>query len=468
MSSEENTFRLANNAPGSSTETATTSLFGVTAANITWGDVPSEIAILPRRASSPGPEPLVKTADIKIDPHGDITLVIATSSGTARFQVNSGVLCVASPVIRAMLGPDSSFKEARDLAASSRSQTKARAPLEVRLEDDDPQAMAIILRILHLQFDLVPIERARVDEVKLYQMAIICDKYDMQRALGYWFKHWTAEALDVTGPKWLFMAYAFGHETIFTEVSRDLMVRCEVTGDGDLILPGVKNPIFDDIFVPEIVVGRGLQGLVFLSGTDFSSVFCNTDAIAASRLQAIEEILDHIHQQIEYYYPNANGGITPVRCPHNRAQHTCDALTLGLLLREVQKLNVYPTLSPEIACKSVTSLVQLLNGLAFPQSILITQSSDGCCAVPNFAECHSGGSYCLRCVTCVNCNRRYKPAMIGTRHDGECSPMRRLKRGLEEIVDRVKGVDFGIFARDTKGKDNDSKPSDLWNSVEFA
>jgi len=43
----------------------------------------------------------------------------------------------------------------------------------------------------------------------------------------------------------------------------------------------------------------------------------------------------------------------------------------------------------------------------------------------------------------------------------------RFKRGLVEIVDGVKGVDFGIFVRDMIRKDNISKPSDLWNSVEF-
>lgn len=197
-------------------------------------------------------------------------------------------------------------------------------------------------------------------------------------------------------------------------------------------------------------------------------MFYIVDAIAASRLQAIEEIFDHIHKQIAYYYPNTSDGTTRSRCRHIRDQHTCDALALGLLLREVRRLNVYPTPTAGVICKSVTHIVQLLNGLAFPKSVLMTQSSDGCCAVPNLPECHTGASYCLRCVTCTSCSRRYKPGAIGIRHDGECSPVRRFKRGLVEIVDRVKGMDFGIFARDTKRKDNASKPSDLWNSIEFA
>ena len=197
-------------------------------------------------------------------------------------------------------------------------------------------------------------------------------------------------------------------------------------------------------------------------------MFCNADTIAASRLQAIEEISDHIHKQIEYYYPNTSGSTSPFRCRQSRGQNNCDALTLGILLREVRRLNVYPTLTSKVASKSVTHIVRLLNGLVFPRSILMTESSGGCCTVPSLPECHSGGSYCLRCVTCTSCDKRYKPGAVGTKHDGECSPVRRFKRGLVEIVDCVKGVDFSIFARDTKGKDNASKPSDLWNSVEFA
>ncbi|RPB22337.1 hypothetical protein L211DRAFT_788766, partial [Terfezia boudieri ATCC MYA-4762] len=100
-----------------------------------------------------------------------------------RFQVNSSVLCLASPVFRVMLGPGSSFEEAADLAANNRNPTK---PLTNPLEDD-ANALAVILRILHLQYNWLPSINGAIDKEKLYNMAIICDKYDMQKALGYWF-----------------------------------------------------------------------------------------------------------------------------------------------------------------------------------------------------------------------------------------------------------------------------------------
>ena len=89
---------------------------------------------------------------MKFDELGDVMLVIASPDETARFQVSSSVLCIASPVFRAMLGLNPSFKEAADLAANNRNHTN---PLTIPLEDD-ANALAVILRILHLQFNLLP------------------------------------------------------------------------------------------------------------------------------------------------------------------------------------------------------------------------------------------------------------------------------------------------------------------------
>ncbi|KAF8426718.1 hypothetical protein EV426DRAFT_592555 [Tirmania nivea] len=93
-----------------------------------------------------------KVCEIKFDELGDIMLVIASLAGTARLQVNSTVLCIASPVFRAMLGPNSFPKETVDLASNNRNHI---TPLIIPLEDD-ANALAVILSILHLQFNWLP------------------------------------------------------------------------------------------------------------------------------------------------------------------------------------------------------------------------------------------------------------------------------------------------------------------------
>lgn len=87
-----------------------------------------------------------KIYNLTFDEHGDVVLVLPlpNSAGTTRFQVNSNVLCLASPVFQAILGKNSSFKEAKALAAVNSGATST--PFELAL-DDDPNAFTIILRI---------------------------------------------------------------------------------------------------------------------------------------------------------------------------------------------------------------------------------------------------------------------------------------------------------------------------------
>lgn len=191
-------------------------------------------------------------------------LVITSPPGTARFQVNSSILCLASPIFRAMLGPNSPFKEAADLAANDISHTN---PLTIPLEDD-ANALAVILRILHLQFNSLPPNNGTIDEEQLYNMAIICDKYEMQQALGYWYYQWRSSITEeektsvdsssfpteARGPRWLFMAYAFGHNNLFTSISKDFILNSQVTSSGELQRCGIPNVGFD-LFMPQGIIG---------------------------------------------------------------------------------------------------------------------------------------------------------------------------------------------------------------------
>lgn len=77
------------------------------------------------------------------------------------FVVSSKVMCLASPVWRAMLDPQGHW---------------AKQPSGVfSLLEDDPDALLIILRIAHLQFSDLP--DALVIYKHLVQLAVLCDKY---------------------------------------------------------------------------------------------------------------------------------------------------------------------------------------------------------------------------------------------------------------------------------------------------
>ena len=196
-------------------------------------------------------------ANVQFDSDGDVVLLLKNDKGTARFQVNSSILCMSSSVFRAMLGARSHFKEAKELASRDHSM----APLEVSIEGDDPDVFAVILRVLHHQHDSVPKE-IKVD--KLFQVAILCDKYDLRQSLSFWLERWIPtphELRSVILPgnvasqddKRLFMAYVFRKEEAFTAISKDLILMYKVGKSGytfDLLIP----------------IGRADQGELGLSG----------------------------------------------------------------------------------------------------------------------------------------------------------------------------------------------------------
>ena len=203
-----------------------------------------------------------KVAAIQFDPDGDVIFVLPCSDGTARFQINSSVVCLQSPVFKAMLGGNSQFKEARDLATRD----AIGPPLEISLADDDPKALAVILRVVHLQHEWVPVI---LSGDRLHQVAILCDKYDMSRALGIyldrWFKPYPVEQGEVLkmADKWLFMAYAFALPTLFTSCSKKLIMDTCAGKSGDPTGPYTWRGFAQAPLDGHIPATVGMQSSVF-------------------------------------------------------------------------------------------------------------------------------------------------------------------------------------------------------------
>ena len=165
-------------------------------------------------------------ATIIIDADGDLTIRLKGG----KLKVSRKVLSISSPVFHAMLGAECRFKESTD-KEFERDGTRT-----VSFEDDDFQTMAMIARIMHLQSDKVP---DKLTFQQLYQVAILCDKYDLKRCLGYWPKSWSTPYLDPYGTEgyegWLFMSIVFGYDGLFKEVTRHLILNSKVSQDGSLV-----------------------------------------------------------------------------------------------------------------------------------------------------------------------------------------------------------------------------------------
>jgi hypothetical protein len=92
----------------------------------------------------------------------------------------------------------------------------------IELGDDDPEAMGLIMRVLHYQGTVAD----RTMSVKsLARLAIQCDKYDFTRSLGPWTTTWlqnvrtndnSAEAFGFR----ILAAYMFGDSKGFRDITR--------------------------------------------------------------------------------------------------------------------------------------------------------------------------------------------------------------------------------------------------------
>ena len=120
-----------------------------------------------------------------------------------------GVMRLASPVWKAML--TGGFAESRKAVIS--------------LEDDDPDALLIVLLAAHLQHRQLPKELTFDQIVKL---AVICDKYDtatvVQPFLHQWNSPYQSNCLEAGHEQWLSVAWAFGYTENFKDIA-DCLVR---------------------------------------------------------------------------------------------------------------------------------------------------------------------------------------------------------------------------------------------------
>lgn len=115
----------------------------------------------------------------KVDLSGDLTLLLENegSSGiiASTFLVSAKAMSLASPVWRTMLDPEGPWRKQSSSWGS------------LRLMDDEPGALLILLDIAHLAFHEVP---GTPSFEKLVQLSVLCDKYDTVPLVRPWVARW--------------------------------------------------------------------------------------------------------------------------------------------------------------------------------------------------------------------------------------------------------------------------------------
>ena len=163
--------------------------------------------------TSPTP---TQDAKIDADPAGDLVLVVGSGDDQRSIRASSKVLSLASPVLAAMFSPGR-FSEGAALSSSN--------PPEIRLPEDDPDAVAMFCLLVHFR-EYHGKQRAPSFN-QLMNMALFCDKYDAGMALNPWSEVWLQprSGIEVSGDyrNVLALAYAFNNQEIFWTSSRSMM-----------------------------------------------------------------------------------------------------------------------------------------------------------------------------------------------------------------------------------------------------
>jgi hypothetical protein len=112
-------------------------------------------------------------------PNGDATLVVSHPSEKTEkhFSVSTSVLSLASRYFDRLF--NGRMAEAREFAN--------KGSVSVNLDEDDPQAIEVILRVLHHQIQELPVN---LDLSSIAKVALHSDKYDTYTVLEPWVTHW--------------------------------------------------------------------------------------------------------------------------------------------------------------------------------------------------------------------------------------------------------------------------------------
>lgn len=149
-----------------------------------------------------------------IAPQGDVIFVVGKDE--KEIQIQSEILKLASPVFAAMLGPN--FMEGQRLLSADGH------PVSIALPDDNAQAFTCICRVLHW----CNFNDATPTPACLLEVALLAEKYDMEKPLRYATDRWIRSHSDSKNTEELWKLVVASHylglEKAFEQSSHKLLL----------------------------------------------------------------------------------------------------------------------------------------------------------------------------------------------------------------------------------------------------
>lgn len=262
----------------------------------------------------------INGSTVHLDPSGDLTLFIGEATDTqATAIVSSRVIRLASPIWRAMLNPDNSFKESNP------------ANQEITFPEDDAEAFMILLNIAHLQFLNVPSNIKNVR--KLLNIAILCDKYDTVTLVRPWLPGWndviSSIGRDGSIEERLFISWTFGDVTTFEQITAELVKDSTTDETGQCLY---HSGLILEHNMPLGLIGECVSDFVLFLFT--ANLLCYEESILEARQIALKSLLQLCYDFIDRFEVN--------NCRAYSQQEMCNSMILGSRILELKKVGFWP------------------------------------------------------------------------------------------------------------------------------
>ncbi|KAK7450359.1 hypothetical protein CaCOL14_003191 [Colletotrichum acutatum] len=273
---------------------------------------------------------------IYLDDNGDLRLSIGgdVEDHPQDFVVCSRALGRSSPVLKAMLF--GRFLESRPLEGAGE--------WSVELPEDSPEAMEIVLNIVHGHFNLVP---EKLPLMRLYNVLTITEKYDMTVIVRPWARSWMQGVKHQTDNAHLLcVAWELGDTEVFETMYKKITYESMIDLQGRIVfghLARIWKPGPEGYNFP-------LEKIVYLRPPE---VF---ETIAKHRQALVSAYLDHF----VLLYRCLKDGCRYMKGYYHSSPDAeeCNSMLLGSLVRCLAKGKVDITLpSP---CESYRGNVESL------------------------------------------------------------------------------------------------------------
>lgn len=309
----------------------------------------------------------------------------------------------------------------------------------IPLPEDNPEAFATLMNIIHGHFKMVP---RTVTRDQLYRITILTDKYNMTDVLQPWADKWVSPLVTTTptasgDEALMWIAWELGHRELFLKTATFLLERSSI-GTSANIICAYWPSLQDNIHVASIGILGEFSILSYiclqcLSLTSCASIHIHSmsaespqvgpfptpltnsvnmkcyyqlsDQISAQRVQeigsmfwllqsAIDELLEPLSPPQESPFmitqdkPSISASGIPV-CRGRGTKHAqeCRTFYIGSVIQSLVPKGYYPVPSSADYAKSVfacrSELSTLLNGIQKLNSL--ASSRDSCCPGPTIA-----------------------------------------------------------------------------------